>query len=270
LDPSRFRTAAQHYLQGRPAYAAGLIRRVVERCALRTIHRVLDLGCGPGQLALAFAPFAGQVLGLDPEPEMLRVAREQADRAGRSVEFRLGSSADLAPDLGRFHLVVIGRAFHWMDRDETLVRLDRIIEPGGALALFGDDHLAVPDNRWCTVFDALIDRYAAGDAARAQWRAPEWRRHEAVLLGSPFPDLERIGVVERRQTPLERFVDRALSLSSVSPDRIGPRADELAREVREAMTGFARDGQVTEVVESQALLARRATAGHGPVGDSPR
>ena len=125
------------------------------------------------------------------------------------------------------------------------------------MVLFGDRHPQVPDNRWRGAFEGLIDRYAAGDAARAARRAPGWLRHEAVLLDSPFPHLERAAVIERRQTPLEQFVDRALSLSSVSRGRIGARADELGREVREALAAFAREGLVTEVVESEALIARR-------------
>jgi ubiquinone/menaquinone biosynthesis C-methylase UbiE len=48
---------------------------VAARCGIDATHRILDLGCGPGQLALAFAPLAGEVLGIDPEPEMLRIAR---------------------------------------------------------------------------------------------------------------------------------------------------------------------------------------------------
>src|SRR5690348_15106708 len=123
----RYRSAARHYLAGRPPYAEGLIRRVVAVCGLDRRHRVLDLGCGPGQLALAFAPFVGEVIGIDPEPEMLRVAREQAARAGRAVEFREGSSERLGDDLGTFHLVAIGRAFHWMDRAETLRGLNELI-----------------------------------------------------------------------------------------------------------------------------------------------
>jgi hypothetical protein len=81
--------------------------------------------------------------------------------------------------------------------------------------------------------------------------------HEAVLLDSSFHRLERLAVIERRATPVERFVDRALSLSSVSQHQIGERADDLAREMRQAMTAFARDGLVAEVVESEALIARR-------------
>ena len=188
---------------------------------------------------------------------MLGVARQEAAREGRPVEFREGSSDQLGSELGRFHLLTIGRAFHWMDRPETLRRLDALVEPGGSVVLFGDEHPSVPDNRWVAVFEAVTERYAAGDAARAAWRSPDWLRHEAVLLDSPFPALERVGVVERRQTPLERLVDRALSLSSASRERIGARANDLARELREALAGFARDQAVTEVVESEALIARR-------------
>jgi SAM-dependent methyltransferase len=256
-EPTRFRAAAQHYLLGRPHYADALIRRVAELCELRPRHRVLDLGCGPGQLAVAFAPFVGHVVALDPEPAMLCVAREHGSRVGRPVEFRQGSSGDVGPELGSFRLVAIGRAFHWMQREDALRRLDQVIEPGGAIALFGDDFPQVPDNRWCAAFEQLIDRYAAADAARAARRAPGWLRHAAVLLDSPFCSLERIAVIEHRRTPLERFVARALSLSSVSRELIGARVDDLTREVLETMAPHARGGLVTEVVESEALIARR-------------
>src|SRR5262245_42929138 len=185
-EAGRFHTAARHYLSGRPPYATSLIRRVVQVCDINTACRVLDLGCGPGPLALAFAPFVGEVIGIDPEPEMLRIAREEAARAGLRIEFREGSSCDLGTEPGMFHLVVIGRAFHWMDRQATLVHLDRIIEPEGAVVLFGDDHPKVPDNHWGETFERLIDRHAEADTAIATRRGPGWLSHEAVLLDSPF------------------------------------------------------------------------------------
>lgn len=257
MPSTRFHSAAAYYLQGRPAYAPALIRRVVQLCSLQPNHRLLDLGCGPGQLALAFAPFVGHVVAIDPEPEMLKIARSEAAHAGLAIEFREGSSHDLGPDLGTFHVVVIGRAFHWMDRQDTLRRLDGILERGGAVVLFGDDHPKVPANAWKEVFDRLIDRYAQADTARASRRAPGWLIHEAVLLESPFPYLERVSVIERRATPVERIVDRALSLSSVSHGQSDAQAETLIGEMREALAAFARDGMVDEVVESKALIAWR-------------
>ncbi len=254
FDPHRFRSAAAHYLAGRPHYAPALIDRVAELCGLGATDRVLDLGCGPGQLAVAFAAHAGTVLAIDPEPEMLKIAAVMA--AGRpSVTFLQGSSYDLGPPFGTFRLVVIGRAFHWMDRSATLRMLDLIIEPGGAVVLFSEKHPSVPDNGWTEAYGALVERYAEGEPPARD--APGWLSHEAVLLDSPFSRLERVSVIDRRQTPYEQFVDRALSMSRTPPGRLGPKADLLAEEVRALMHASARNGQVTEVVESVALIARR-------------
>ena len=255
-EPTRFHTAARYYLQGRPPYAAALIRRVVQLCGLNRTHRLLDLGCGPGSLTLAFAPLVRQAVGVDPEPEMLRIARAEAARLGRSAEFIEGSSRDLGPSLGTFQAAVIGRAFHWMDRQMTLLRLDQLIEPSGAVVLFGDKHPKVPDNSWNEVFERLIDRYAEADAARASQRAPGWLSHEAVLLDSPFPYLERVTVIERRDAARADHRPCVVPFERVArADRA--RADELARELREVLAPFAREGMIAEVVESEALIARR-------------
>ena len=74
FDPRRFESAALHYRAARIPYPPRLIRRIAEVMGPRDSHRVLDLGCGPGQLAIAFGFFAGEVVGVDPEPQMLAVA----------------------------------------------------------------------------------------------------------------------------------------------------------------------------------------------------
>ena len=58
FEKRRFRGAAEHYRKGRPPYALALFERVAERVGLTREHAVLDLGCGPGQLALGFARLA--------------------------------------------------------------------------------------------------------------------------------------------------------------------------------------------------------------------
>jgi SAM-dependent methyltransferase len=255
----RFRHAARHYLSGRPAYAPGLIRRLAGLAGLGPRSRVLDLGCGPGQLAIALAPFAGEVVGIDPEPDMLRIAREAA-AAGRAIHFVEGSSGDLGPALGRFDLAVIGRAFHWMDRPRTLQLLDGLILPGGAVALLHTRTPKLPGNAWAETFDSLIDRYSAGDEARRRRKSPGWIPHEAFLLDSAFGRVEKIAVIERRRTSLEGLIDRALSLSSTSAGGTEDRSAEIAREMRAVLTPFADGGAILEVVESEAIIAWRPEA----------
>jgi SAM-dependent methyltransferase len=195
LDPERYRSAAAHYERGRVPYAPALIRRVVEVVGLEPRHRVLDLGCGPGPLARRFAAFAQEVVAMDPTPEMLNAARTLADGIA-NIRFVAGSSYELGPTLGRFHLVVMGRSFHWMDRVDTLKRLDGLVESAGAVALFADTAPAIPANAWRQVWQGICDRYEPRNGAHRS--DPNWIRHEAVLLDSPFARLERFSVIERR------------------------------------------------------------------------
>ena len=220
----------------------------------------MDLGCGPAQLARAFAPLVREVAALDPEPEMLRVARA-ATGAGNIV-FHRASSHDLSPEFGRFRLVAMGRSFHWMDRAETLRRLDAIIEPGGAVALFHDAHPEVPDNAWYPEFRALLRKYGGPDGYGARTHRPDWVRHEAFLLSSAFRHVEEIGVYERRPATFEGLAERALSMSSTSRGRLGDAADDMLAELR----GILPRGDFHELIATQAMLAWRSEPmpRHGP------
>jgi SAM-dependent methyltransferase len=249
-DPERYRSAAAHYEQGRVPYAPTLIRRVADVVGLGLQHRVLDLGCGPAPLSRLFAPLAREVVAMDPTPEMLSAARALAGGTA-NIRFVAGSSYDLDPALGRFHLVVMGRSFHWMDRVDTLKRLDRMIEPAGAVALFGDSAPAIPANAWRKVWQDICARYEPKTGAHRD--DPNWIRHEAVLLDSSFARLEHFSVIERRALDVETLVQRTLSMGSTSPNHLGEaKTAAITAEIRSALAGLRE-----EVVETYALVAWR-------------
>ena len=258
FDAHRFKTAAAHYLQGRPPYARLLMRRIVQLCGLDGSQRLLDLGCGPGQISLALAPHLREAVGVDPEPAMLALARGRAGTL-TNVRFIEGSSNDLGPALGRFDLVTIGRAFHWMNRVETLVRLDSMIQAGGTVLLFDTDIPELPENAWYKAYREVTEPYASQDPERVRRKSPDWAKDETVLLASPFGQLERIAVMEPHETTVEALVDRALSTSSMTRSRLAGQADDLVNELRAALTPFAIEGRITELVESGATIARRAS-----------
>lgn len=249
FDPTRYRTAAAHYEPGRVPYASSLIHRVTEVTGLGPLHRVLDLGCGPGPLARSFAPLAREVIAIDPSPEMLAEARVLAKQAA-NIRFLAGSSYDLDPALGPFHLVVMGRSFHWMDRVDTLRRLDQMIEPAGAVALFYDSAPAIPANAWRKAWNDIRERYEPDTGPHDH--DPDWIRNEAVLLESPFALLERLGVIERRTIDVETLVQRALSMGSTSPAHLGENMPAMVAEIRAALADVRE-----EVVETSALVAWR-------------
>jgi SAM-dependent methyltransferase len=257
FQPHRFRTAARHYLAGRPTYSPRLIGRVARLTGLGPEHRALDLGCGPGMLAGAFAPLVKEVVAIDPEPEMLRVAEAEFGGTGR-IRFIQGSSFDLSLELGRFRLVTMGRSFHWMDRAATLRTLDGMIETDGTVALFDSEHHDLPETAWVDDYRALVRRYAEDDSEHARRRgSSRWVRHEAFLLDSAFNVLDQVSVIERRTVSIRQLVDRAFSRSSTAPDRLGDAAPRLAKEIEALLRPMAADGMLTEVVATSALLGRR-------------
>ena len=261
MDSRRFRTAAAHYAIGRPPYPPEFIAEVAQACRLTRTDRLLDLGTGPGLLALAFTPHVGSVLAVDPEPEMLRLAAEAVRAAGVAVEVRQGSSETLGPDWGRFQAVTMGRSFHWMDRGETLRRLDGMVDPDGVLLLFNDEISQLSENAAVKAWSGVVERYSADDRVRMERKSPEWQNHESVLSASAFREVARLESLERSSTTAELLIHRALSMSATSESRLGPRAETMVSELRAVLAPFAGTGPLLELREWTALIARRPRSG---------
>jgi SAM-dependent methyltransferase len=198
------------------------------------------------------------VTAVDPEPDMLEAARAAADTEGVALDLRKGSSFALPDDLGPIKLVTIGRAFHWMDREQTLRDLDRLVTPTGAIALFDDSHPKTVENAWRKALRDIRDRYGHSASPHMKEQAsPTYRRHESILFSSPFCEIERAGVIIRREITADEIVGLAFTLSTTSPEKLGDRAEEFERELRAELSNISPSGRFTEIAEMTALVARR-------------
>lgn len=254
----RFESTVPYYACYRLSYPARLIERVIALVGLQPGDAVLDLGTGPGLLAIPFAAAGLRVTAADPDPAMLEAAREAARAADVEMEFWHGGSDDLAPGMGPYRLVTMGRSFHWMDRAATLVMLDRLVRPDGAIALFHDDHPKTAENRWRDCVREVADRY--GRAAQphvAEHEAPDYRGHDSYLLDSAFSVLDGVSVVIRRSLTIDDIVGRAFSFSTCSLAQLGERAGAFEADLRDALAASSPSGEFTEIAELVARIARR-------------
>lgn len=253
---SRFQSTVPFYTRYRLGYPSRLIERVIELTGVQAGDSMLDLGTGPGLLAVPFAAAGMRVTAADPEPAMLAAAAETARAAGVKLDLWSGGSDDLTPDMGPYRLVTMGRSFHWMDRAATLVRLDSIIGRGGAIVLFYDEHPKTAENRWADVLHNVANRYGRGEeSVISERKSAEYRSHESLLLASPFSDLEAISVIVRKPISADEILGRALSMSTCSPERLGPRLGAFEAELRSALGASS---ELTEIAGLVALIARRA------------
>jgi ubiquinone/menaquinone biosynthesis C-methylase UbiE len=110
--------------------------------------RILEVGCGPGHLAVALARDHGlEVTGLDLDPDMIARARSNADRSGtasKSPTFVVGDAAALPFSDGTFDLVVSTFSMHhWSDPTAGLDDIARVLRPDGK-ALIWDFRAGFP------------------------------------------------------------------------------------------------------------------------------
>jgi SAM-dependent methyltransferase len=257
-DARRFASTVEHYRRHRPRYPRAFVDEMAAAVGLDRTGRLLDLGCGPAFLAIALRPHVAEAIAMDPEPAMLDAAREEVAAAGLEVGVVQGSSATLGPELAPLRLCTMGRSFHWMDRAATLAALDRLIEPAGAVVLCRSTSPDVPENAWCDL-PAVIGRRLAPDPdhPRARGRGD----HTPVLLASPFAQVDVLRHREARRVTVEAVIGLALSKSSTAPARLGPNRPAFEAMLAVALEPFLTRGLLDEVIDFEALIARRPDPG---------
>lgn len=250
LNPDRFDTAVDHYVAARLQYDQRLLDWLV-RDTRAAGSCVLDLGCGPGFIANAIV---SQVLGLDPSPNMIGAARAHA---ALNARFEVGSSEDLSAVQAPVQLVTIGRAFHWMDRPQTLADLDPLIAPGGAIALLNDRPVDAPMNQWWRDFNAVAKSFAVMDDYNQHRASDAWVPHEEVLIGSAFDDLRSITVYQTHEWSFERLLRNTLSRSATTEALLGDARPVMEAALRDALAPFGPEPW-TSLNQHIALIARRS------------
>jgi len=115
-------------------------RHLVDEAGLEAGHRVLDLGCGTGTLAINIKRRYPNVVvsGLDGDPKILDIASKKAVEAGVDIVLETGMSHRLPFPDGSFDRIFSTLFFHHLtheDKMRTLGEVYRTLTPGGKLCV---------------------------------------------------------------------------------------------------------------------------------------
>ena len=130
---------ARLYARYRRGYPPAVIDAIVDAIGLSRDDTVIDLGCGTGQLAVPLAARVRSVVGVDPEPDMLWLARGH-DEAAPNVTWVLGSDEEL-PAIGAglgsrpIGAITVATALHWMNDLAVFQTAHKLVRPGGGVAV---------------------------------------------------------------------------------------------------------------------------------------
>jgi len=242
----RFASTVEFYRYREP-YPPEFFPEVARRLELTKHTRLLDVGCGPGNLVIGFAPLVGTCTAIDVEPEMLDTARKNAARVNVSVTFLQTPIQDLHAGPNSFDLITVGRALHWLPREETLAVFGRILALGGHIAVCG---CSGPEDRnaWTAEYRRVRDAWTSEDLSRYKMDFEKW------FEGSRFAKSAQIEVPYTHRVPVADLVNRAISFSPTSPDVLGERRSAYQAEIGSALAPFAHAGHVDEHLVAKATV----------------
>lgn len=242
-DAGTIFSSAAAYYRYRPTLPRQLTDFIADR-ARRVNGPVLDLGCGPGPVTVALAEHGLSVIGADPSAEMLAIARERASDTGvdqiRWVRADAEQIAEQLPGVG-VGAAVISDAFHYLDRPAVLAQLDRMIVPGGFVAIECSRAADGARPWWYPIVEGLVDTYAGVQRLAGQGQAYPQPNvgHENVLRASAFRRVEVLTVDYTIDISIDRLALAQLSYAYSSPVVLGDRqtafVDDLRAELQKAV-----------------------------------
>jgi ubiquinone/menaquinone biosynthesis C-methylase UbiE len=127
---------------------SGLARAGAEVAALSSSDVVVDVGCGTGTAVRRARQTGGaRAIGIDPNPQMLRLARFVTSlRRVEGVTYLEGSAESLPLDQESATVVwALQSVHHWRDRAQGLKESRRVLAPAGRLIVL--ERAVVPGAR---------------------------------------------------------------------------------------------------------------------------
>lgn len=258
-DGSLFKGTSWHYARYRPNYPSVFLNDLIQTLGLDGTGRLLDLGCGTGQLTLALAGHVAEAVGVDPEAAMLTEAIRQAEEQRiANATWTQGSSTDMPTDAGQFRVVTMGRSFHWMDRGQVLTALDGMVDDDGALVIANDTNLLLPSTPWQQAIQDIQRSFLPTHHKLVPPSTIDDRQtHEQTLASSPFSQVNRQVYEFLRPWTIERVIGYLYSTSLPLRQLLGDRQSAFEEAISTTLLAIDPSGHFTESVTLEVLIARR-------------
>lgn len=245
-----FTGLADGYESHRPGYPTEAITAALE--GLAPPVRVADVGCGTGICTRILAEAGAEVIGLEPNADMLAVARRHPAPGAPGKEgivYRQGSAEQTGLPDASVDLILCAQAFHWFDAPAALAEFHRILISGGRLALLWNRR--DQSDPFMAGYEEIAGR--AQEHARDQGRLTRRNRAYDPATGGLFTNVRKLVYPNAQRLDRSGLIGRARSASYFP--RAGALKDELEARLHQLFDEHQRDGLITFRQRAELTLA---------------
>jgi SAM-dependent methyltransferase len=261
-----YRGSAGYYDRYRRPYPEAMLTDLIRRAEVSGHGRLLDLACGTGQLSFPLRRWFGEVWAVDREPDMVDMVRAKAAAQGAEDVRPVVSDAeilDAEPDY--FDLVVIGNAFHRLNRDLVAGKILGWLKPGGHLALCWSPVPYGGEEEWQRALAALLEKWqvalGAKDRIPAGWDLPRQRRPDLqVLAAAGFEVAGHHEFAAEHRWGLPELAGFIRSTSFLPASVLGGQAAAFDADLAASLGPYSDGGGFTDNVSFVYELARKRSA----------
>lgn len=210
-----FSLSASSYAAHRPRYPMALYRWLASQSPTR--KRAWDCGTGSGQAAVALAEWYDEVVATDASVSQLASAE-----VTRGVMYVASVAEEASLAAGSMDLVTVAQALHWFDHDRFFAEVDRVLRPGGAVAVWSYGLVGIEPS-----IDHLLRSFyheTLGDFWSAE-RAMVDRGYADISL--PYPETRAPRYVMRAEWTLDQVVGFLSTWSAVGRYKLATQRDPI-------------------------------------------
>ena len=250
INPTqRFSSRVGNYARCRPSYPPKIVEILRQECGLTSDSVIADVASGTGIFTRLLLETGNRVYGVEPNEAMRKAGEEYLANCPGFTSIEGTAESTTLPDAS-IDLVTAAQAAHWFDRERALEEFQRILKPGGYLALIWNDR-----RKNATGFD---------------------REYEQLLenFGTDYEEVKRrdndsmhfFGAIPHQTRTLRNFQDfdyaslegRLLS-SSYTPQAGHPSHDPMLVELRRIFENHQKSGLVRMEYDTKLYFGRLST-----------
>jgi SAM-dependent methyltransferase len=212
-----FGVAAADYERARPSYPPEAIDVLRREIGLGPRARVCDLAAGTGKLTRLLVATGAEVVAVEPVPGM----RAQLSEVLPEIEVRDGTAEAIPCEDRSLDAVTVAQAFHWFKFDSALAEIQRVLRPGGGLAILFNQR----DERepWVAEMNEVIQWHTR---TVARYQATDWM---ALLSSAGYEGMGYESVDWSQPLSRDLLASRVRSVSYVADEPANVQQDYVDR-----------------------------------------